>query len=212
MYIRITFEVQQITIENLNSLKITLSDEIDYDPCFKKEDGKIGTLYSWNETLDPAEARIIDANGKSKKLVYSTDIVQLSSSKEYICDMDLFFSKHPDIKVKMRGMPRTVEQNYTHIIQEIVNIQEKLESSLQRFDKQVQFNEKVNVHVGGFALMSINQVGYGEDMCTEEVQSVLNKGWRILAVCVQPDGRRPDYIFGKYNPEIESEKVDCIKF
>lgn len=212
MYIRITFETQQITIENLNNLKITLSDEIDYEPCFKKEDGKIGTIYSWSETTDPTEAGLVDSNGKSKKLVYPTNVVQLNSSKEYICDMDLFFSKHPDIKVKMRGMPRTVEQNYTHIIQEIVNIQEKLETSLQRFDKQVQFNEKVNVHVGGFALMSINQVGYGEDMCTEEVQSVLNKGWRILAVCVQPDGRRPDYIFGKHDTEIESEKVDCVKF
>ena len=109
-------------------------------------------------------------------------------------------------------MPKTVEQNYTHVIEAIMAVQEKLENAFLKYDKQIQFNEKVNVHVAGFALMSINQMGYGEDMCTEEVQNVLNKGWRMLAVCVQPDGRRPDYIFGKHNPELEDDKVDCVKF
>jgi len=212
MYIRITFENQQITVDNLNSLRKTLSDEIDFEPCVKHADGKIKTIYSWSETLDPIEAQTPDEKGKTKELVFISDFVQLNSSKEYICDMDLFFSTHPDIKVKMRGMPKTVEQNYTHVIQEIVAVQQKIEDALQKFDKQIQFNEKVNVHVGGFALMSINQMGFGEDMCTEEVQSILNKGWRLLAVCVQADGRRPDYIFGRYNPDINEDKVDCVHF
>ena len=212
MYVRITLENQQITTDNLNSLKSTLADEIDFQPCYKKENGKIGAFYSWSETLDPVEAQTPDEKGKKKDLVFPTDIVELNSSKEYICDMDLFFSKHPDIKVKLRGMPKTVEQNYSHVIQEIVAVQEKLENALLKFDKQIQFNEKVNVHVGGFALMSINQMAFGEDMCTESVQDILNKGWRILAVCVQPDGRRPDYIFGKHNPDLEDNKVNCVKF
>jgi len=212
MYIRITLESQQISLDNLDSLKQTLADEINFNPCYRKANGNIGTLYSWSETIDPEEAKKVGENGKSKELVSTTDIVELQSNKEYICDMDLFFSKHPDIKVKVRGMPKTVEQNYTHVIQEIINVQEKLENALRKFDKQIEFNEKVNVHVGGFALMSINQVGFGEDMCTEKVQDVLNKGWRVLAVCVQPDGRRPDYIFGKYNPELQDGKVDCTKF
>jgi len=126
--------------------------------------------------------------------------------------MDLFFSKHPDIKVKMRGMPKTVEQNYTHVIQEIVAVQEKLENALQKFDKQIQFNEKVNVHVGGFALMSINQVGFYEDGCTERLQEIMNSGWRILAVCVQGDSRRPDYILGRYNPDLNEGRVDSVHF
>ena len=211
MYIRITFDQQDITIENMNFLRETLSDEIDFETCVIKEDGKIGTLYTWNETLDPKEA-IPDESGKCKKLVSPSNFVRLNSQKEYICDMDLFFSKHPDIKVKMRGMPKTVEQNYTHVIQEIVAVQEKLEDALRKFDKQIQFNEKVNVHVGGFALMSINQLGFIEDACTENLQDILNKGWRILAVNVQADSRRPDYILGRYNPDVLEDKVECVHF
>jgi hypothetical protein len=211
-YIRITFDTQKISKDDLKFLESTLADEIDHEVCIIEPDGKIDTISSWSQTLDPKEAGVDEEGKKKKELVFLSDIVQLNSSKEYICDMDLFFSKHPDIKVKIRGMPKTVEQNYSHIIQEIVAVQEKLENALQKFDKQIQFNEKVNVHVGGFALMSINQVGFGEDMCTEEVQGILNKGWKILAVCVQPDGRRPDYIFGKYNPELNEDKVDCVHF
>lgn len=211
-YIRITFETQKISKEELNALESTLADEIEYQVCIVEADGKIDTISTWFQTLDPKEAEKVDKDGKSKELVILSDMVQLGYSKEYICDMDLFFTKHPDVKVKVRGMPKTVEQNYTHVIQEIMAIQEKFESSMKKFDKQIQFNEKVNVHVGGFALMSINQMGFGEDMCTEEVQGILNKGWKILAVCVQPDGRRPDYIFGKYNPDLNEDKVDCVKF
>lgn len=211
MYIRITFEGQQITKDNLNKLRETLSDDIEFEPCVLHADGKIRTIYSWSETLDQKESETPDEKGKTKELVFVSDFVELKSDKEYICDMDLFFSKHPDIKVKLRGMPKTVEQNYTHVIQEIVAVQEKLENALQKFDKQIQFNEKVNVHVGGFALMSINQMGFGEDMCTEAVQGILNKGWKILAVMVMPQ-RRPDYIFGRYNENIGEDKVDCVKF
>jgi hypothetical protein len=212
MYIRITFEGQQIPKEELRMLEATLADKIDHQQCIIESDGKIDTISTWSQTLDPEEAKKVDKDGKSKELVYVSDHVYISSSKEYICDMDLFFSKHPDIKVKMRGMPKTVEQNYTHVIQAIIDVQEKLESALQKFDKQIQFNEKVNVHVGGFALMSINQMGFGEDMCTEEVQGILNKGWRILAINVQADQRRSDFIFGRYNPDVNEDKVDCVKF
>lgn len=211
-YIRITLESQQINLNDLELLRSTLADEIDFEPVYRKENGKLGTFYSWSETLDPIIAETPDKDGKKKDLVFPTEFVQLSSSKEYICDMDLFFSKHPDIKVKLRGMPKTVEQNYTHVIQEIVAVQEKLENALQKFDKQIQFNEKVNVHVGGFALMSINQVGFAEDLCTERLQEIMNKGWRILAVCIQPDSRRPDYVLGRYNPDVNEDKVDCVHF
>jgi len=69
MYIRITFDSQQITKDNLNKLRETLSDEIDFDECILHADGRIKTIYSWNETLDPKEAEIIDDKGKHKELV-----------------------------------------------------------------------------------------------------------------------------------------------
>ena len=57
-------------------------------------------------------------------------------------------------------------------------------------------NELCNVSVGGSAI-DITQVQVLTDLCTEELQRQLNDGWRIVAVCVQPDQRRPDYVLGK---------------
>lgn len=53
MYIRITIKQQQTTLENLELLKSTLADEVDFSPCYKKENGKIESLPSlgaWIET------------------------------------------------------------------------------------------------------------------------------------------------------------------
>jgi hypothetical protein len=65
------------------------------------------------------------------------------------------------------------------------------------------FNEKVEVHVPGLALMTYNDIMLCEDTCTDLLQSHLDKGWRIIAVSPQPDQRRPDYILGRYNPDKE---------
>lgn len=65
------------------------------------------------------------------------------------------------------------------------------------------FNQKVNVHVGGGLIVTYNDLKLLENACTDAVQTALNNGWRIIAVCVQPDSRRPDYVLGRYNPELE---------
>jgi hypothetical protein len=58
-------------------------------------------------------------------------------------------------------------------------------------------NQKVHVAVPGFGLMQINKVEVALDMCTEMLQGRLDAGWRILAICPQPDQRRPDYVLGR---------------
>ena len=60
------------------------------------------------------------------------------------------------------------------------------------------YNQLVNVAVGGSTL-HIDVVKVVEDYCTDRLQEELNSGWRIVAVCVQPNQRRPDYILGKTN-------------
>jgi hypothetical protein len=89
-------------------------------------------------------------------------------------------------------------------------IQSKLENALKTFDKSIEFNQKCDVHVANLGLLHINQTGYAVDKCTEELQDILNKGWKIIACCVQPDQRRPDYILGKYNPD--GDNCVCEEF
>jgi hypothetical protein len=67
--------------------------------------------------------------------------------------------------------------------------------------KDAQFNEKVSVHVPGFALMLIDHVKVLNNDCTDDLQTWLDKGWRILAICPQPDQRRPDYVIGRTGEE-----------
>lgn len=60
----------------------------------------------------------------------------------------------------------------------------------------VVINKVCNVAVPGNALAAIRSVEVMEDACTEQLQYRLSQGWCILAVCPQPDSRRPDYILG----------------
>lgn len=59
----------------------------------------------------------------------------------------------------------------------------------------------VQIHVPNMSLMLVNEVTYLDDGCTEELQKLLDDGWRILAVCPPNSQRRPDYILGRYNKE-----------
>lgn len=65
-------------------------------------------------------------------------------------------------------------------------------------DRREAFNEKVEVHVPGFALTTYNRTMLLGDSCTDELQAALDQGWRIIACCPQPNSRRPDYILGRY--------------
>ena len=58
-------------------------------------------------------------------------------------------------------------------------------------------NTKCNVIVAGTTVTEVKQVTVKTDYCTDLLQTDLNEGWKILAICVQPDQRRPDYILGK---------------
>lgn len=62
------------------------------------------------------------------------------------------------------------------------------------------FNSHCEVHMPGQALSFYNNTMLMEDACTDALQSELEQGWRIIAVCPQPDQRRPDYILGRFDP------------
>lgn len=58
-------------------------------------------------------------------------------------------------------------------------------------------NTKCNVIVAGTSIIDIKEVTIRSNYCTDALQIDLRDGWRILAICVQPDQRRPDYVLGK---------------
>lgn len=61
----------------------------------------------------------------------------------------------------------------------------------------VQLNTRVHVAVPDLGLLLIEEVGVRTDYCTEALNEELRKGWKILAICPQPDQRRPDYVLGR---------------
>lgn len=63
------------------------------------------------------------------------------------------------------------------------------------------FNEHCEVHLPGNLLATYNETLLLEDACTDELQGALNSGWRMVAVCPQSQ-RRPDYILGRFNPNL----------
>jgi hypothetical protein len=66
---------------------------------------------------------------------------------------------------------------------------------VQRMDAPL--NTRVQVITPGHALQDYDEVCVESDCCTDHLQTMLNNDWRILAVCVQPDQRRPDYVLGR---------------
>lgn len=76
---------------------------------------------------------------------------------------------------------------------------EKLEakSSGKNWAHELANGASVVIHIPDQTLMKIDEVTWLEDSCTELLQSHLNEGWRILAVCPPNAQRRPDYILGR---------------
>lgn len=58
------------------------------------------------------------------------------------------------------------------------------------------FNEKCGQEQPGPALMDIAETLLLEDSCTDRLQEHFAAGWRLLAICPQPQ-RRPDYVLGR---------------
>lgn len=94
----------------------------------------------------------------------------------------------------------------------LYQIEEKSSSLNKLVDKikETTFNSKTNVHVGGGLITTYNDLLLKENICTDILQTELNNGWRIIAVCVQPNQRRPDYVLGRFNPMLAvADKPDA---
>lgn len=95
------------------------------------------------------------------------------------------------VRVRKSGM-----ENMEEALYRINNNLREMETRLDKYKDQL-LNHRVNVHVPGNALLNITEVHYEVDCCTDNLRNLMEDGWRILAVCPQPDQRRPDYILGR---------------
>ena len=73
-------------------------------------------------------------------------------------------------------------------------IEASVSSSMEAIGKL--FNEKTSSEQPGPSLLNVDETLLMEDACTNALQENLDNGWRILAVCPQPQ-RRPDYVLGR---------------
>lgn len=143
-------------------------------------------------------------------------------SHKFICDINIFLGEFPLLKFTVLGTREfnvDIDKNESLKIQEkaievmMKSQRERLNSMFESFVKMSEniaenlkvetLNQKCDVHVGGGMLMTVNETMLLEDSCTDALQGELNSGWRILAVNVQNDCRRPDYVLGRFNPNLQ---------
>ncbi|MGG0793777.1 hypothetical protein ABE137_07195 [Brevibacillus laterosporus] len=208
MFARVSFDSDnRIKIREKEEIEAFVADSVECEGLIVV-DGELQKFYNWAHTYDQEEAE--KSEGK-KQFVVNSDYVELKSTKEYLIEVESFIRKFPTVKIKIRGVVQTSNEATGNMLKQMQEVQDKFQRALQLFDEKIEFNQKCDVHIGNLGLLNINQLGYAVNKCTEELQKVLNQGWRILAVCPQSNQRRPDYVLGRFNGE-SNGKVTCINF
>lgn len=109
-----------------------------------------------------------------------------------------------DDTITVKSSAKLAADSYEGLISRLVSVAEKLENMEIPNPSEPPshvYNEKCDVHISGNMLSTYNETLLLEDSCSDELQKALNKGWRIIACCPQSQ-RRPDYILGRYNPDL----------
>lgn len=207
---------------------IITRNEADFLGLSYTESDRFGTGCNYNTRLQPMskndyytdELFSVDTNGEIKYYTDQTMSKEVTNSYRYnkVEDKDWVIVNQNNNMVELEKFALNCKYPYTiskcvkseqptmhNLSMMLSQIEEKfsyIDKQLDLFNNQ-QFNQKVNVHVGGGLIVTYNDLKLMEDSCTDTLQSELNNGWRIIAVCVQPNNRRPDYILGRYNSELE---------
>lgn len=207
MIARIKFVSQnELNSQQLKELQEFLGESVRAEQMKIEYDGSIVPT-SWRDTFSREKVE----QDSDYNLVTPADRFRISDDSSYLVDFQQFSTKFPQLEVTVRGIPRALGSYHLDFIQEMQKVAQKIDEAKNRFDSVVEFNQKCNVHVPNLGLLNINRLAYYEDACTERLQDKLVQGWRILAICPQPDQRRPDYILGMHVIEKE-DSVDVVRF
>lgn len=115
------------------------------------------------------------------------EYLDVSLYNNYLVDLREFAEKYsmPFAVVQLKNTPERA------LIESVQELNRKIDKT------QFHVNQRCNVHVSNLGLLKIKKVIVEEDLCTHRLQDLLDEGWKILAICIQPDQRRPDYVLGR---------------
>lgn len=123
-------------------------------------------------------------------------IIKNEYSAGYVADVIMLMNKCAWLRFEVEEAILSYQtQTPEMLIHKFYEMSQKLNETVDLY------NKKCNVHIGGNTLIQYNSVKVLEDSCTDALQRELDGGWRIIACCVQPDGRRPDYVLGRVEIE-----------
>lgn len=163
--------------------------------------------------LDEKTDKYLDKEGKEIGQYYLYDpITEIQQAKDYIIlersQLVDLFSFAPKCKYEYSIIKTVVD---TETVSSLPIVLAKVESKVNMFIEALDkadmstFNQKCNVHVGGGLIVTYNDTMLLEDACTDLLQTQISDGWRIVACVVQANQRRPDYVLGRYNPNLDSQ-------
>lgn len=201
--IKFTGNIQnRVKKDELDKLSEYLGEKIEGSQLKLNERGEIEPV-SWRETLDKELAeREIDY-----KLVTPSEYYSIKNTDTYIVELEKFTKLYPNLEITIKGIPKAINDDSINMISMMNEVADKIDEAKNRFEKVVEFNQQCNVHVPNLGLLNLNKLAYATDYCTEMLQERLLQGWRLIAVCPQPDQRRPDYILGMHVDELDENVV-----
>lgn len=91
----------------------------------------------------------------------------------------------------------------------VVLTEHEITFTIRRFKSMYKIEAAAGVHttvnlqvaIPNLLLWSVDEIDVMEDACTYALQSKIDAGWRILAICPPACQRRPDYIIGRQKPK-----------
>ena len=162
-----------------------------------------------NTEWDPTESSFIEG----QKPYHVLDFVELSVfdpegkySQCLLKESKLVLSDEQLLQLAVLNIKFQVKQKINvsiDITKQLIELAEKPIKIITEGGGANVYNNKCEVHMPGHSLSLYNEMLLLEDACTDELQTSLNSGYRIVAACPQPDKRRPDYILGRFNPTLE---------
>jgi hypothetical protein len=190
---------QKLTEEQMEQLK-TLDTEIRW-----KTEAEIHD-YVYDDRKKELEAKNI-----KKWEAYQSKSPRTFHAPTEISGIDLVImaEKYPWLQYTVKGCKkvkiRPTEEYIDKATKDLSHLFTQFKALAELPDVSNTYNNKCNVHIGGSLLMTVNDLMLAENICTDELQALLDNGWRIISCCVMPDARRPDYVLGRYNPTHEAQ-------